>query len=248
LSGLSWFRMYAEFATDPDVQTLAFEDQRHYVVVLCMKCSGNLDKEYPSADRRYLVIRRTLGLDTGAADECKRRLMEAGLIDGNWHPRGWDSRQFVSDNSTTRTREWRERHRNVTVTDQIQITDTETETEKKGTALRALAPPKPRPSKRCPADFAITAELLAWAAQKVPGVNIEAETENFRDHEFKDAHTDWPATWRKWMRRSATEIPRGTSRQFNQPRPSAVERVRAATEKWLREGDDPIGGGVVIDG
>ncbi|MGP1665200.1 MAG: hypothetical protein ACTS5I_04670, partial [Rhodanobacter sp.] len=47
------------------------------------------------------------------------------------------------------------------------------------------------------------------------------------------------------------ELPResnGTRKQFNQPRLSAVERVKLATEKWLRDGDETRGGGVVIDG
>jgi hypothetical protein len=231
--------MYAEFATDPDVQTLAFEDQRHYLVVLCLKCNGTLDKEYPTEDRRSLVIRKTLGLDTGAADECKRRLMEAGLIEGNWQPRGWDNRQFASDNSAERTREWRERQQrlcDVTVTDQIQI---QKQTSKNRT----------RPLKRCPDDFVVTEELRVWAAQKVPGVDIDAETERMRDWEYKNARTDWNATWREWMRKTFERgVPHGTSKQVSQPRPSALERVRLAGEKWLRDGEDSGVGGVVIDG
>lgn len=125
MSGLSWFRMYAEFAVDPDIQSLAFEDQRHFVVILCLKCNGTLDKDYPTADRRYAVIRRTLGLDSVAIDECKRRLMEAGLINHHWQPLGWDTRQYVSDSSTERVQRFRERQRNVSVTPP----DTEAETD-----------------------------------------------------------------------------------------------------------------------
>lgn len=40
----------------------------------------------------------------------------------------------------------------------------------------------------------------------------------------------------------------GTPKPSNQPRPSAVERVRRATEAWLLDGEDAGGGGVVIDG
>lgn len=49
----------------------------------------------------------------------------------------------------------------------------------------------------------------------------------------------------------AFELPRvanGTSKQSYQPRPSAVERVRIAGEKWLRDSEDAGTGGVVIDG
>jgi uncharacterized protein YdaU (DUF1376 family) len=46
------------------------------------------------------------------------------------------------------------------------------------------------------------------------------------------------------------EIPRhvnGTPKPINQPRVSAIERQRRATEAWLAEGEDSGGGGVVID-
>lgn len=108
---LPWFRMYTEFATDPDVQCLAFEDQRHYVVLLCLKGCGVLDKDYPDASRRYLVIRKTLGLDAMAADETKRRLYAAGLIDEMWQPLAWDKRQYESDVSTTRVRKYRNKQK-----------------------------------------------------------------------------------------------------------------------------------------
>jgi hypothetical protein len=238
LSGLPWFRMYAEFATDPDVQTLAFEDQRHYLVILCLKCNGTLDKDYPTAERRLQVIRRTLGLGADASDECKRRLMEAGLIDLQWQPLGWDNRQYASDSSAERTREWRERqHRlgDVTVTDQIQI------------QKQSKPNKKTRPQKRCPEDFVLTDALKVWASQKAPSVNIEAETERFRDYEFHTAHCDWEATWREWMRKSLEKKggSSGTSRQVSKPRLSSVERVYAATAAAFDDGDGEAGGGSV---
>jgi hypothetical protein len=62
--------------------------------------------------------------------------------------------------------------------------------------------PKPRKARRVPDDFVVTADLQAWAAEKAPLVDWRAETDQFRDWEFKDAHTDWPAAWRTWMRRA----------------------------------------------
>lgn len=250
MTGLAWFRMYTEFATDPDVQSLAFEDQRHYVILLCLKGNGTLDKDYPSADRRFAVIRRTLGLDSVAIDECKRRLIEAGLIDHQWQPRGWDKRQFVSDNSTLRVREFRERQRNVSETRSDTETDSETETEKRESAQSAPSPPKRRASKRCPQEFQVTADLMAWAEQKAPGVDVAGETEKFRDHEFRNAHTDWDATWRQWMRRASEGVSTNGSRQqvTHQRRPSAVERVYAATADQCGDDGIPRRLGVAVDG
>ena len=144
---MQWFRMYAEFATDPVVQSLAFDDQRHFVVILCLKCSGLLDRAYADIQMRAAMLRRVLGLEATAFDEAKNRLQAAGLIDANWQPRNWDKRQFLSDSSTDRVRQFRERHRNVSVTPSDTDPDTDSEAEKektrgvlpRGTALTQIS-------------------------------------------------------------------------------------------------------------
>lgn len=103
---MPWFRMYAEWASDPVVQSLAFEDQRHHAVLLCLKCNGTLDRAI-SPEQRERIIVRGLGLDSLTAAEAKRRLIEVGLIDDSWQPNGWDKRQYASDISTNRVRNHR---------------------------------------------------------------------------------------------------------------------------------------------
>lgn len=73
-----------------------------------------------------------------------------------------------------------------------------------GEGASASKPKPSKPSKRCPPDFIVTEELKTWAAEACPGVDIEKQTAAFRDHQFKDAHTDWEATWRNWIRRAST--------------------------------------------
>ena len=51
-------------------------------------------------------------------------------------------------------------------------------------------------SVRCPHNFQVTEDLINWAAEKFPTINLNTETEAFRDHEFARARTDWPAAWR----------------------------------------------------
>jgi hypothetical protein len=99
--------MYHEFAGDPAVQCLDFGDQRHYVMVLCFKASGFLDREMPSGDFRHRAICKALGLDPLAGGEARRRLQEVGLVDADWQPLGWDKRQYKSDNSTARVKKFR---------------------------------------------------------------------------------------------------------------------------------------------
>ncbi len=60
--------------------------------------------------------------------------------------------------------------------------------------------PKPRPSRKCPEAFAITPQLRQLEAELPDDFDLDGETSKFRDHEFRVAHSDWPATWRKWMR------------------------------------------------
>lgn len=104
-----WFRMYSEFVSDPKVQLLAFEDQRHFVALLCLKCNDTLDSEAPAPGLRDRMIAKALGLSVDAAIEAKRRLIEVGLISDEWHPIRWESRQYEHDVSTSRVKAYRER-------------------------------------------------------------------------------------------------------------------------------------------
>lgn len=63
--------------------------------------------------------------------------------------------------------------------------------------------------KRCPEEFQVTEDLRTWAAKNAPGVNLEIQTASFRDYEFRNGKTDWPAAWRNWMRKATpkTSIP-----------------------------------------
>ena len=96
MKSLPWFRMYSDFIHDEMVEMLAFEDQRHFVFLLCMKNAGSLDKDYPSDGMLDSVVSRRLGIFGEALVSAKRRMMEVGLIDANWQPTGWDKREFVS--------------------------------------------------------------------------------------------------------------------------------------------------------
>lgn len=134
---MSWFRLYSEAIDDEKLRLLAFEDRWHFVALLCCKSKGLLD----SADSHDLKTRKValkLGLTTRELDEVARRLSEVGLIDRDTlQPLAWEERQYKTDTSAERTRQYRERqkqggnsakrHRDVTVT--VQETETETETE-----------------------------------------------------------------------------------------------------------------------
>ncbi len=64
--------------------------------------------------------------------------------------------------------------------------------------------PRPKGQKRCPEGFEPD---LDFARREVPGIDAEAEAAKFRDFEFAKPRSDWPATWRNWIR---TARDRGT--------------------------------------
>ena len=119
---------------DDKIEFIAFEDQRHYIFILCMKNAGILDKEYAQPGMLERIVSKRLGIFGEAFESARKRLVDAELIDSSFQPVAWDKRQFLSDTSTDRVKAYRERMKrdvkqpcNVSVT--AQETDTDTETE-----------------------------------------------------------------------------------------------------------------------
>jgi hypothetical protein len=110
---MPWFRMYTDFLNDAKLISLSFEDQRHYIGVLALKCSGVLDQDCTPELRDRIVAQR-LWIDHSIIREVKKRLAAAALIDDEWQPLGWEKRQFRSDADATgaeRQRRYKERHK-----------------------------------------------------------------------------------------------------------------------------------------
>jgi len=210
---LPWFRMYAEFAKDPVVQILAFEDQRHFVMLLCLKCSGALDKPLPP-ELRERMIASGLGLSMTSTADVKMRLREVGLIDESWQPVAWEKRQFQSDSSTPRVKRYRERQRNVSVTDQIQIQKQNTEAEVRGESEGRSRAARAPTATRLPDGFAMTEDMASYAAaQGIPvsetGSHFAAFCDYWRAESGAKARKhDWTAAWRTWCRRAKEQAAR----------------------------------------
>jgi autotransporter translocation and assembly factor TamB len=97
------------------VQLLSFEDQRHFIVLLCLKAGGALDRVYGSSATRERVILSALRIDSISLVDLKNRLMEIAVIDADWQPTAWEKRQESKDKTAAeRMRRSREAQRNVT--------------------------------------------------------------------------------------------------------------------------------------
>jgi hypothetical protein len=148
---LPWFRMYTDFLNDPKLISLAFEDQRHFIGVLALKCDGAID-DVADGDLLDRIVAQRLWIDHAVIREVKRRLIAAGLIDARWQPLAWEKRQARSDIDATgaeRQRRYREAKardalRNApsdaTVTrleEELEVDKEEEKEEKKATRKRA---------------------------------------------------------------------------------------------------------------
>lgn len=176
-----------------------------------------------------------LGFADGKTAQIFAALVDRGLIEDQRIAR-WDERQPKrEDSSTARTREWRERKKQPAGVTTGDAPETRGDAPEKSRGDKSNNPPnppaggkraaKPKPEKAAaPAEkptrakpkhalqlpFLMTSEMLAWAGEKAPAVNLDRETERFSDH-FKgtgEPKADWPATWRNWMRRAQDDLER----------------------------------------
>ena len=81
------------------------------------------------------------------------------------------------------------------------------------TTAGAAEPRNPRRS-RLKDDFEVTPGMRSWAAQNVPGVDVDTETAQFLDHHQArgSVMADWTKAWHTWMRNARKFAPRNGSR------------------------------------
>lgn len=116
--GLPWFRLYAEFAFDPKMQTISETLQRRYIMLLCLKCHGDL----PGLNDIQLSGALRISIDE--LQKTHKDLLEIGIITENYDIPKWSERQYLSDYSSLRVNKFRKknetllkRKRNVTETE-----------------------------------------------------------------------------------------------------------------------------------
>lgn len=98
---LEWLRLYAEFATDPKVQSMPEAMQRRLIMLMCLRC-GNVLETLQETDISF-----ALRIDETQLAEMKALFVKKGFMDDDWNLLNWDKRQMPSDSSTARVREHR---------------------------------------------------------------------------------------------------------------------------------------------
>ncbi|MGE3479629.1 MAG: hypothetical protein AB7G80_09180 [Dongiaceae bacterium] len=174
---MPWFRLYSEFATDPKVQFLSETLQRRYIMLLCYKCNGELEKL--SDEELAFALRITV-------EELVKTIeifQEKGMIGPNREVIGWDKRQYKSDTSKERVKRHRDMKRkcNVTVTQcngdvTAPDTDTDTDTERKKEENNPpTCPPKIRFDPKSNQLTGITKEQFSAWKEAYPGIDVHQE-------------------------------------------------------------------------
>lgn len=171
-----------------------------------------------------------LRADQADVDGILAGLADAGRVDADRVVK-WGNRQFASDRSKDRVAAHRERKRAENAGDQHQqaspdgdvtlqerhrnAPETELETETEPTSAKAVVGSARKRSaststgSRLDDDFAVPDDWIEWAMaeRRWSRADAEAEAACFIDYwrakPGKDGRkSDWPATWRNWVRRS----------------------------------------------
>jgi ribonuclease BN (tRNA processing enzyme) len=152
----AWFRLYAEFASDPKVQMLSESNQRRLIMLFCCRC--NNDVTLHDSEVTFM-----LRISNDEWQETKALFIAKGFIKNDNEILNWDKRQFTSDTSKNRVAAYRERKKQevessnniVTLQKQksnaIEQNRTEQIYSKKKTAL--------------PKDFSISERVNNWAIE-----------------------------------------------------------------------------------
>lgn len=106
---MDWFRLYAEFATDPKVQMMPEAMQRRLVMLFCLQCSNGIETFHET--ERETSIAFALRISDEELAETKALFLRKGFINEDWTLCNWSKRQYASDSSTARVRRHREKQK-----------------------------------------------------------------------------------------------------------------------------------------
>lgn len=157
--------MYAEFATDPKVQSMPEAMQRRLLMLMCLR-SSNVLETLQETDICF-----ALRIDETQLAETKALFIAKRFMDGAWTLLNWDKRQMRSDSSTERVRKHRAaaKEQSETGTEQgCNVTETAQSREEKKREEKS----KPRaarsksPKTAMPEDFGINERVVEWAAKE----------------------------------------------------------------------------------
>ena len=212
---MAWFKVDDHFWSHPKTGDLSDGATALWLRAGSWSAGHLTDGYVPTSKLRLFRARR----------RSIEELVDAGLwsgVEGGYLFHDWSdyqpSREAVTarrDATKNRVDAWRKRQGNDV---------TEPDGDENGTPDVTPPPTRPDPARpgpsskeevrgaakrgsRIPDSFAVDDLMRQWAKTKAPAVEVDRETENFRDYwrakAGRDAvKVDWKATWQTWMRRA----------------------------------------------
>ena len=243
---MQWFRWHHGTVSDPKFRTIARKAGQPVAAVIAV-WAALLEHASQEEDRGTIRgidlddVASALDMETEAV-EAVVSVMQNKVLDGETLT-GWDKRQPKrEDSSAERVKAYRERQRTQGDDTKRDVTqcnapDTDSDTDKNiPPSPSGDVPPKREKRKvgsRLPDDWQPSPDDVAFAEQH--GVNATTEAANFRDYwrakTGKDAtKLDWPATWRRWVRKAAEQKPK--SRDPTTPIGIRRDETQATDAEW----------------
>lgn len=222
----SWFRLWTDMVNDPKWRTIARVSGQSVgdviaVYVHLMTMAANATERGRAEGFNDEDVATALDINTEQVAAI-REAMQGRVLDGDYLT-GWERRQPLrEDGAAERARAFRERKKAESELMQTQpnaterqIREEEKREEKIEPSSRAEAAPEKPARKsdatatRLPADWMPSAADIAFCQTSRPDLNPQEVSDRFRDYWIaqpgaKGRKTDWPATWRNWVRNEKT--------------------------------------------
>lgn len=223
---MAWFKVDDGFPTHPKVLRIPRAHRMAAVGLWTIAGAWSSKHLQDGAVPAYMLE------EWGADEELAQRLVDVGLwvvTDSGYRFHDWDGVQpsradVLAKREQERQRKEAYRARKAGNTGQSPANVPEVSQRDTLDVRRSPDPTRPDPTNpeakassgarsrgsRVPDPFEITELMREWAQTGAPSVDLAAETERFVDYwrglpGARGVKSDWPATWRNWMRKAHEE-------------------------------------------
>lgn len=207
---MQWYRAYAGMSADPKFKVIATMAQTERVIALAVwlaMLEHACTHDGSIHDLSPLDVGCALDVPADIVTRVMQAFSEKGMISGS-HVTAWKRRQFLSDSSTERTRNYRFRKRNVHVTacDGEVTPPEQNRTEHIRTEKKVERAPSAAPTRGSRFPFEKLPEPWMQFCQETRlDLDPSATFDRCRDYWIaqpgqRGVKRDWDATWRNWVR------------------------------------------------
>lgn len=218
---IQWFRWHHGSVTDPKFKLIAHKAKQSLATVIAvwaflLEQASASDERGAFGDVDCESLDCLLGLDDGATAAIMLAMEGRGLVEGGYVS-AWEKRQpkreRVDENSTERSRAFRQKKRQETPEDNDATPSNATQHQETPRVEKRREEEKTEeaPSAKSPRGTALPEawtlpdDWKTWAEGARPDVDVLTVADSFRDYWVakpgKDGRkADWLATWRNWVR------------------------------------------------